>query len=289
MTGIKPRICVILHLFYQDLWPEIKNYLLNLKNISDFDLYITLIKENDEISADIISIFSNAKIEIIPNTKGADIYPFIHILNQINLDNYDIIYKLHTKQNIENKYQRLGGIKVKNITYVGGSLWRDFMFSEILGYTTSKKCIEIFKKNLSVGAVGFMPFLISVSDSNHKIFEKPSNLYNIFKNIIDIKLLKKYSFFAGTIFAIRASLLKCIQNKFTIDNFIDKTSQKFSINAYRLEDLLGYVVEAQDYKFSGTNKYSNRIILQLLSNRLFYPLFKFYVDKLIFGRRVNNG
>lgn len=95
----KAKIAVHLHLFYEELWPEIKLYLKNLE-CYNFDLFITYPEKiSEEILKDIKGFKSNVYLFNTPN-KGFDLGPFIYFLHKINLNSYDIIFKLHTKRNI---------------------------------------------------------------------------------------------------------------------------------------------------------------------------------------------
>ena len=289
--NISQKICVILHLYYQEMWKEFKYYLTNLSQIQNFDLYITVTRNDKDLFEKINSAFNKnirINIDVIENEpKGADIYPFIYILNKINLDNYDIVYKLHTKQNIDNKYFRLG-LKIRNIIFLGRNLWRNFLVNEILGKKNANKCIDVFKKDKKVGMVCFRPLLINVTETDRKIFAAPSYLYKKYKdkNIV-LSRLKNYSFCAGTIFAIRADILKILQNKYKRENFSDYNSgAKFSEEAWSFENLFGYIVKDQGYKILGTNLFSNKIILTLISFKPLCKIFKFYVNKFIFGRNI---
>ena len=77
------KILVHVHIFYENLYPELKACLLNLKDYN-CDYIFTFVKENKTLESDIKSTFSNAKIEIVKNL-GFDLGPFVHVLNEVNL------------------------------------------------------------------------------------------------------------------------------------------------------------------------------------------------------------
>lgn len=272
----KKRILVILHLYYQDLWDEIKNYLLNLQNYTNFDLHITCVEKNEQLFNNILSSFSknvNIKIEILENIKGADIYPFIHVINQINLDNYDFVYKLHTKQTFP-----VLNVKIKEaklMFYIGHNLWRDFLFNAILGKEKIKKVFKIFEKKPKSGAIGFGPLFIETSIDKNDRFYKRSAKKCKFNDI------QKSKCFAGTAFIIRGELLKCIQNIYSKEDFIEETNRKFVDLAYFIEGFLGYIVEAQGYKLVSSYPCYTKFILTLLSHKHLKKLYMFYVNRFI--------
>ena len=97
------KVCVILHLFYIDLWVY---FLPNLKRIdADIDLYITITDGYSghftDIHDAIMSEFPQAYIYSLPN-RGMDIAPFIYVMNEIflNKKTYDVIIKLHSKKSL---------------------------------------------------------------------------------------------------------------------------------------------------------------------------------------------
>ena len=233
------KICVICHLYYQNLWPEIKNYLSNLTQFSNFDLYVTCNSSNQELFDDIQNSFNTSgkvNIDIIENL-GADIYPFIYELNKINLDDYDILYKIHTKRNITSRREKI------NKCLCGANLWRDFLLNAILSENNIPILIKKFKENKKIGCIGFEPLLMKISDNSIDF------LYEKCAQNLGLKKLNNYKFYCGTIFAMRPKLLECLQYKYNSSDFLNKDNHKFPTMCYLTENILGYLVEAQGYEF----------------------------------------
>jgi len=106
---------VILHLYYPDLWDEIRDYLANLGN--DFDLYISVcdtVKESDV--AHIKKHYPDALICKMEN-RGRDIGPFMEIYPML-VDHYRYICKVHSK---------------KSHHHPDGNGWRQDMYTKLLG------------------------------------------------------------------------------------------------------------------------------------------------------------
>ena len=133
---MKP-ILVHLHIYYNNLYEQLKQCIKNIEPYS-FDLFVTMIEEDKGIIRDIRETFPDAKIQIVEN-RGYDIGPFIELINQVNLDNYDYVVKLHTKRNMP---------KGSLLHYfdVSGSKWRNYALDFISAANKFNYCIQEFEK-----------------------------------------------------------------------------------------------------------------------------------------------
>ena len=91
------RCLVLLHLFYDSSWREINEYLKNLSAYR-FDLFVSVTRGMISPSTieQIKMEYPEAKIVEVEN-KGYDLAPFFELLKDIDLNRYDIVFKLHSK------------------------------------------------------------------------------------------------------------------------------------------------------------------------------------------------
>ena len=91
------KILVYIHIFYKKSIIEIKEYLKNLEAYH-YDLIVTCTKDVyvTEIQNAIRVIKPDAKFYIYEN-KGFDIGPFVDVLSKININKYDVVFKLQSK------------------------------------------------------------------------------------------------------------------------------------------------------------------------------------------------
>lgn len=260
------------------MWNDIKNYLLNLKNIKDFDLYVTLTQKNPELFNDINNTFENSHVEYIENTQGADIYPFMHVINKINLNDYQLIYKLHSKRDLLDSNTRINHI------YIGKNLWRDFLYEAILGKNQVVRVLEKFNNNKNLGMYGFSPLLINIPSKKMNYLPQADYLYEKYKQKLNLKKSDNFKFYAGPIFVIRAEILKIIKNIFTIEDF-STTDKKFSQLAYDMEALFGYLTEMQGYSFEDEHNLKY-FCLKFLSHKITKNIYINFVNNFIFGRKI---
>lgn len=272
---------VICHLFYQDMWDKIYGYLKNLEEIKAFDLYITLAQWNEELVQRIKKSFNsniNISVQIVNNPAGADIHPFIHILNQVNLDNYDIVFKLHTKRTIIGNRVRLPDWTGMHF-YIGNGLWFDFLYNAILGKSNVKQVVEKFDKEPKIGCIAFKPLVRKVGYDKIQIQKLTKD------NVIAKEINPDICY--GTIFAIRSKILKNIQHCYTDEDFkpdrdakSGNYSDKFCQRSWFFEYYLGYIVYAQGYEF-GYVGFKNKLLLELFAHRITLPLYNLFVKTFV--------
>jgi lipopolysaccharide biosynthesis protein len=229
---VKP-ILIHAHIFYPQLWEEIKSCLQNI-SASPYELYVTVVNSDKSLEEDILNFNPNANIEKVEN-KGFDIGPFIHTLNKVDLDHYSYIIKLHTKRDMH-----MGSL-VYGYNF-SGDKWRRYALLPF-GKKSFRKSIEAFEQNKKLGMISNFRLIkrkevydIKAAESAQSYLDKSGFPKNVFVCVI------------GTIFMARADLFKLIQKlDFNFEDFecSDKTEGS---KAYILERLFAMAVEAQGYK-----------------------------------------
>lgn len=267
------KILVHLHIYYPHLYEELKSYLKNVTD--DFDLYVTMVEEHEEIIEDLKKNFKNVNIMIVEN-RGYDVGPFIEVLNQVNLDDYSYIIKLHTKRDItDNNNYLLNGF------CVAGNLWRKELLSFLKDY---KKTISKIQNNHKIGMIGGSHIVYS-NKIEKKLYQLQQDINNIYQTKIgNIPQKSNYNFIAGTMFIVKADLFKKLQNKFKLKDF--EKPQKEPTLAHKFERIFGIIICYSGYKVDGINNVflAN---LQCLPIKLFRKYKKlFFVKKITHKNRL---
>ncbi len=139
------KILVHLHIYYYDQIPYFIEKLSNISGVA-WDLFITEAKHNKDIE----KIFNNLGIKINyieTNNIGYDIWPFIKVIKSVNLDDYDLILKLHTKNSREQRC-KINGLNLN------GYQWRnELVDSLLLDKKHFSKLINLFRKNERLGLI----------------------------------------------------------------------------------------------------------------------------------------
>ena len=209
----KPRLLVHLHLFYTDQLPY---FLQKLKNITrcKWDLIVTLTQTNPSVEKELKTFKPNVKIIQVEN-KGYDIWPFLQVLSQSDLSQYNYILKLHTK-NTRADEARFFEIK-SNTTY----LWRNMLVDSLLSSErTFLRNLTILEKNPKIGMLACAPCIVKRSIT---YLEDTSLFENLIKTL-HLKTSCRF-FCAGTMFMIRPQIVtKLLNAHFTEKDFSTSVS-----------------------------------------------------------------
>lgn len=253
MKDCQKYILAVVHIFYPDLWPELKKCLLNISGC--LDLYVTLVEENEKLYFDILENFPGAKIEIVDN-RGYDIGPFLHVINKIKINKYHFIIKLHTKRNVPYSFTLKG-------KWVGGALFRKIALE--FCSSSERWNSSLIKMNIpSVGMVGSPLCIIG------KIFDYTSNYALVYQVMQKLGLNWNGAgeYVVGTMFVVKSSLLEPLQGKFTLEDFEVPERRKGDGLPHAIERVLGYMVYAQGANvvaWDGTNTARQTLLWKLRS------------------------
>lgn len=230
---MKP-ILVHLHLFYADMWPELKGYLQKVLPYPH-EIYITAVKPLPEIEADAQALSPNVHFAVVDN-RGYDVGPFVQVLNQVNLADFDYVIKLHSKQNC-NLGMLLNGYNV------GEHRWRDYL-CDFMNHLP--QCLAAFAKDPTLGMTANYRLICRKDKKNREMATIAKELMqkaNLPKNGDD--------YVAGTMFMCRAECLQPIKNLgLTLADFAAPNKSKKISLAHGMEIFVGWAVKAQGYQIA---------------------------------------
>lgn len=237
MKSEDKRILVILHLYYMESWSKINEYLHNLKKYS-FDLMVSYVKEkkDEEVLLQITSEYKNVSIFEVDN-KGFDVGPFFECLKSVDLDKYDLVYKIHSKGTGNRNrvcYNRL--FKKDD--------WFEYLYEGILSPKSIETTMKIFKRKEKVGLIAAKNLIIKDPVYKKNLTTKWAEEYGYGQEI-------DYTYVAGTCFVARAEVLKKIQNlELGINDFSHTKRGKFSL-AHAMERIICLDIINQGFSLYG--------------------------------------
>lgn len=263
------KVLVCIHIYYHNQVDYIIDKLKSLNGI-DYDLFVTYTNENKETNEKFLNFNKNTKFKIVEN-KGYDIYPFLVLINEIDLEKYFCVLKLHTK----------------NHDKTGSYIWRDQLYNNLMETKT------IFRKNLGklkkYGIVGSKYRITEMENywpEDSWLFEKVCKQIGI--------PATKTKFVAGTIFLARIEIIKKIKELNLLQ--LDFESKKIetgsnSTNAHVVERLFGVICNQLGYKIYGSDQrkifskeWKNNILRKIFSIqnkncKKFYTIFGITISK----------
>ena len=236
------RLAVHLHMYYWEMWPEIKKYLRNLEDYP-YDLFVTMNERNAAIEQDIKRVHENTVFFEVEN-RGYDVGPFVYFLHQIDLEKYDLILKIHTKNN------KSGACGVINGRWMSRKYWFMLLIEALIGSKSIfNRNIKAFNQDVYLGMIG-SKYLITSSCTKTVRDGVIENMERLkMSNYLPIR------FVAGTMFMVRSEIMQEIKNNYNIDDFLPSDEQKKNENlAHVLERLFGTLTKALGYKICGFDR-----------------------------------
>lgn len=234
-------LCIV-HVYYPEFWPELAACLRNVDGPAD--LIVTYVDETKGIPEIVRRDFPAARFILCEN-RGFDVWPFIKALQSVDLSEYSVLVKLHTKRDVI----RDGKPLFFNHCHFSGSAWREYL----LGFIRDKETWKATKARL------FMPGIGMVAD-RHVIMGKTDTPWTNTRHSMDLAVEfveKLYGvsipanprFVAGTMFAVRPSLLaKLLARGWSADDFAESVRDKTEQTAHMLERVMGVVVAAEGFR-----------------------------------------
>lgn len=200
------EISVILHLYYPDMWNEIKEKLKNIPYKYTLIISLTDGKYTDEDIKKIKEFNPEAKIASFPN-QGLDILPFLKCLKLVPKTTKYVL-KIHTKKSLYEKPEI-------------GHEWFDNLIDHVL---SDKKTVDLILKNLEYSCVGMigggsipggLKHLTGIISGNELIEPNIKLIYKYF-NAENID----YKWIAGSMFWVRFDIINKFDDKFI--DFVEK-------------------------------------------------------------------
>jgi lipopolysaccharide biosynthesis protein len=213
--------------------------LKGLKHIQSckLDLFVTIPKDvyAHELEKSIVSLFPDAKIITLEN-RGYDVYPFCHVLNMVDLSQYEHIVKIHTKRNMD-------AIFITRF-FLFGSRWRKKLLSFLASEQSFQNCLNAFRLNPRLGMIAEQQLIKKLWLDNKEGVQAVSEM----AREMHIPFSDKWAFVAGTMFVARAQLFVPLQKlQLKGDQFPCGRSKVNMSLAHILERIFGVLVYSQGF------------------------------------------
>lgn len=218
------NVAIVIHAFYLEQLQIILDKIeLIIQENSRYiiDVHITLPFVKKSLQSIIESYSFSAKIHWCKN-KGMDLLPFFELIP--NLQHYDWVLKLHTKNNNDEL----------------NKLWFDTLINELIGSPkVFKKTMTILEQNRDWQMAGILPFFLSA----HKLMLKNQKNVDKLAKLWGLNTDKDWGFFAGSFYWIKPQALNAYtQTLLSKKEWFDDEFAKDGLFAHALERLISLAV-----------------------------------------------
>lgn len=227
---------VFLHLFYSDMWDELKLYLDNLRG--DFDLFIS-IPNSANVDIELFTAYHRDTYIYRCNNRGRDVAPFLAMYTVALRHQYEQALKLHTKKS---KHRQ------------DGDIWRTDLYQKLLGTPELiQTIVQTFDKDLAhrlgtiapAGHVVSSEYYLASNQENIEKLARRANL-NYFGD--------EFRFVAGSMFWFRMeSFLPLSALHLENDDFEPENGQVDGTLAHALERIFGMLIYKTGYQIYVSN------------------------------------
>jgi len=238
---------IIVHLYYNDLWPEFKSKIEPIMKRGDVDLYVTMSEEDTTAKSEIEKTTKN--VFVLPN-RGLDVGPFIYIMNEIKDLDYISIFKIHTKKSLHHGQDPSFGIN-----------WRNNLIDSLIGNMEIFNEITSILERDPISMFGSKKFLMGFSLDAINIPYHYGVIHDTIKELnLNIRESQKNGsvcfsktgrFFAGTMFATSHTYIKEVFKNCDMIKFYESLPKGYvyNSNAHAMERIFGYYVEELNGNF----------------------------------------
>ena len=229
------KLAVLVHIYYWDLWTELKSYIDNIE--AEYDLFINIVESvwKPQIHQQVRQDFPEAKI-LISKNRGKDIGGHLAMMAHLDFSRYDLFCLMHTK-------------KSPHVSEQIADTWRKDLLDAILGSQEKVwKNLHIMRQNPEIGILGCRYW------RNTKVFNNSIHYYRLLDEF-DIKSeARECEYLSGTMMLVRPQIMETIYHKFKDLELEDGDDQdlKFHMDgqiAHALERIIGNLIRHQGMTF----------------------------------------
>ena len=236
------KTAVVVHVFYPEFWPELANA---IRNVGPCDLFVTYVDEAAVEGAR--RDFPEARF-VRSENRGYDVWPFLKVVQTLDLASYGCIVKLHTKRDVVDdfKYEF-------NHTVFNGSAWREFLLGFVKTPAAWRKTLRVLSRP-SVGLVADRHVILRRRDvliaRTRETFDRAAELLGL---SVD-GMRRRGQYVAGTMFAAKPEALRPLLGRtYAAEDFEPPEGHLTETFAHVLERALGLSVSAAGLRLAAFN------------------------------------
>lgn len=226
---MQKKILVHAHVYYKDLWAGLADCIKNISGY-EYELHISMVDDDESFRQAVLADFPDAQFHLVEN-RGFDVRPFVQLIQGVRLDDYSYVVKLHTKRDTVR-------VKLNNLSFKGAD-WRVSALSIFSSPSYFRECAKYLDQHPDCGLIGARRLTVQINKCEDQVYPRFSQFIKD-KGYLDCPEAK---FVAGTMFMVRASLLKPLY-AIQPDEFEDIVAHD-GLFAHVIERFFGYMIYMQ--------------------------------------------
>jgi lipopolysaccharide biosynthesis protein len=234
------RLAVIAHVYYDELWPQVRRYLHNIPE--PFDLFATVPPSlGPAVRWQMSRDFPKATVLECEN-RGRDILPFLKMLDAIGLSRYRLVCKIHSKRSAHRR---------------DGALWRKQILQGLLGSPAAiDRIVGMFEEHPGLAMAGAPGMILQSTYYWGVRHDARSNRAHVGALAARLGVgagTDHFYFVAGSMFWVRPEALKGLLDLGLSDaDFEAETGQHDGTMAHAMERFLGLLVRRNGFWLADT-------------------------------------
>ncbi len=188
----RTQVCVLVHAFYPELLPELLGFAQNFSEVtSDIFVNVVDLSWNTKLHRELRELGRGAYVQL-SNDNGRDIGGFTRLLDNIDLERYELFAFMHSKKSPHVHERR-------------AEHWRRTLLKAFAGSPEiAKECVSLFASQ-KVGMIAAKEWRSQHMGKNVEQYERMLDLLGI-----DAEH-RELDYVSGTMFLIRAEIVKRLQ------------------------------------------------------------------------------
>jgi hypothetical protein len=234
-TAARADVCVLMHIFYPDLWPELAAFVRNFESVSrDVFVNIVDIAWTPHFQRELRELCPGAFVQL-SNDNGRDIGGFTRLLDNVDINKYELFAFMHSK-------------KSPHIAEEKADYWRRCLLRAFAGSPTIvAECVQMFKHDPTVGLIGAHEWRATDLGNNQSEYDRMLDRFEIEPQYRTVEYL------SGTMFLIRSEVVQRIYDvlKDTDWEYGGDKDVEFHMDgqaAHAVERVVGNLVRQMGYR-----------------------------------------
>ena len=230
------EVCLLMHVFYTDLWPELAAFAKNFDAVSK-DVFVNVVDAawSPRFHRELRELCPGAFVQL-SHDDGRDIGGFVRLLDNVDLSRYRVCAFMHTK-------------KSPHVAEEKGATWRRTLLSAFAGSReVVERSLALFRDDPGVGLVGSKDWRSTEIGKNAEVYGRLLDMFEIGPEHRDLEYL------SGTMFLIRPEIVRRVYERlkeaeFEYGGLMSVEEHMDGQLAHGVERLFGNLVRQMGYRF----------------------------------------